>query len=96
VGLEDGAQLVAFPFGVGALLVQFGTQLTALAGGVGADVLELGPGGGLALSRPDALGLRGPGRGAGNNRAVSTATASSFLNAGMRAGGQRGRNGLSV
>ena len=28
-------------------------------------------------------------RGAGNNRAVSTATASSFLNAGTRAGGQR-------
>jgi hypothetical protein len=27
---------------------------------------------------------------------VSTATASSFLNAGTRAGGQRGRNGLSV
>ncbi len=34
--------------------------------------------------------------GAGNNRAVSTATASSFLNAGTRAGGQRGRNGLPV
>ena len=34
--------------------------------------------------------------GAGNNRAVSTVTASSFLNAGTRAGGQHGRNGLSV
>ena len=34
--------------------------------------------------------------GAGNNRAVITATASSFLNAGTRAGGQRGRNRLSV
>ena len=31
-----------------------------------------------------------------NNRAVSTATAASFLNAGTRAGGQRGRNGLPV
>ena len=30
------------------------------------------------------------------NHAVSTVTVSSFLNAGRRAGGQRGRNGLSV
>ncbi len=35
-------------------------------------------------------------RGAGNNRAASTATAPSFLNAGTRASGQRGRNGLSA
>src|SRR5262249_22317563 len=35
-------------------------------------------------------------RGAGNSRPVSTATASSFLNAGTRPDGQRGRNGLSV
>jgi hypothetical protein len=34
-GLKDGAQLVAFLLGVGALAVQLGAQLVPLAGGVG-------------------------------------------------------------
>ncbi len=50
------------------------------------------PGGAARPARTRRPGLRG----AGNNRAVSTATASSFLNAGTRAGGQHGRNGLPV